>query len=67
LTKGSDASAYSLLKEIIDKTKRYGKIIGWLDKIRGSATTLQIILYSISILIGIIVSVIAVLISLGVI
>ena len=60
LVNGYDASAFSFLKTIVDKTEKYGKIESWFDKIRGGATTIQVILYSISILIGIIVSVVTI-------
>ena len=60
-----DASTFSFLKEIIEQTEKYGKIEGWFDKIKGRATTLQIILYSFSILIGIVISVITILKLLG--
>lgn len=67
LINGYDASAFSFLKSIIGETEKYGKIEGWFDRVRGGATTIQILLVSISILIGIVVSVVTILKSIGII
>ncbi len=60
-----DASAFSFLKAIIGETEKYGKLEGWFDRVRGQATTMQIILVSISIIIGIVVSIVTILGLLG--
>ena len=59
-------TAYYFIHKIIDEAKKYGKLEGWFDKIRGQATTLQIILVSISIIVGIGVSLVTILNLLGV-
>jgi len=58
-------TAYQHLHHIIDEAGKYGKLEGWFDKIRGQATTLQIILVSISIIVGIVVSLVTILNILG--
>jgi len=62
-----DPTAYRYLQYILSEARKYGKLEGWLDKIRGQVTTLQIILVSISIAIGIAVSVATILSLLGII
>jgi hypothetical protein len=66
LVNNYDASAFSFLKSIIGETEKYGKLEGWFDRIRGEATNIQIILYSVSIAIGIAVSLTTILKLLGI-
>lgn len=65
LINNDDPTAYQYLHNILDEAGQYGKLEGWFDKIRGQATTLQIILVSISIIVGIAVSLVTILNILG--
>jgi len=60
-----DSTAYRYFQYILSEARKFGRLEGWFDKVRGQVTTLQIILVSISIVIGIAVSVATILSLLG--